>query len=89
MTDRPGEGGPSPERSTPSPLPWDDFGVPHGGHPDPSPTPCRSALDESAELYDAIYVSGGRRGLDVQIAPADLVEVTGAIVADISRSSAS
>ncbi len=44
-----------------------------------------TVLDESAELYDAVYVSAGRRGLDVGIAPADLVEVTGAIVADISR----
>jgi Cys-tRNA(Pro)/Cys-tRNA(Cys) deacylase len=45
----------------------------------------RTVLDETAELYDVVYVSAGRRGLDVAIAPADLVEVTGAIVADISR----
>lgn len=44
-----------------------------------------TVLDESAELWDTVYVSGGRRGLDLEIAPADLVEVTGAIVADISR----
>ena len=44
-----------------------------------------TVLDESAELHDTVFVSGGRRGLDVEIAPADLVEVTGAIVADISR----
>ena len=41
-------------------------------------------VDESVELCDTVYVSGGRRGLDVEIAPADLVEVTGAIVADRS-----
>jgi Cys-tRNA(Pro)/Cys-tRNA(Cys) deacylase len=46
----------------------------------------RTVLDESAELYDAVYVSAGRRGLDMGIAPADLVEATGAITADISRS---
>jgi Cys-tRNA(Pro)/Cys-tRNA(Cys) deacylase len=45
----------------------------------------RTVVDETAELYDVVYVSAGRRGLDVGIAPADLVEVTGAIVADISR----
>jgi Cys-tRNA(Pro)/Cys-tRNA(Cys) deacylase len=45
----------------------------------------RTVVDESAELYDVVYVSAGRRGLDVAIAPADLVAVTGAIVADISR----
>jgi Cys-tRNA(Pro)/Cys-tRNA(Cys) deacylase len=46
----------------------------------------RTVVDETVELWDTVYVSGGRRGLDVEIAPADLVEVTGAIVADISRS---
>jgi Cys-tRNA(Pro)/Cys-tRNA(Cys) deacylase len=45
-----------------------------------------TVLDESAGLWDTVYVSGGRRGLDVGIAPADLAEVTGAILADISRS---
>jgi Cys-tRNA(Pro)/Cys-tRNA(Cys) deacylase len=45
-----------------------------------------TVVDETVELWDTVYVSGGRRGLDVEIAPADLVEVTGAIVADISRS---
>ena len=35
-----------------------------------------TALDETAELYDVIYVSGGRRGLDIGLAPADLVAVT-------------
>jgi Cys-tRNA(Pro)/Cys-tRNA(Cys) deacylase len=45
----------------------------------------RTVVDEIAELYDVVYVSAGRRGLDVAIAPADLVAVTGAIVADISR----
>jgi Cys-tRNA(Pro)/Cys-tRNA(Cys) deacylase len=44
-----------------------------------------TVVDESAQLHDTVFVSGGRRGLDVEIAPADLVEVTGAIVADISR----
>lgn len=45
----------------------------------------RTVADETVELWDTVYVSGGRRGLDVEIAPADLVEVTGAIVADVSR----
>jgi Cys-tRNA(Pro)/Cys-tRNA(Cys) deacylase len=39
-----------------------------------------TVIDETCELYDTIYVSGGRRGLDLGIAPADLVAVTGAIV---------
>ena len=48
-----------------------------------------TVLDESAGLFDTIFVSGGRRGLDVEITPTDLVEVTGAIIADISRASRS
>jgi Cys-tRNA(Pro)/Cys-tRNA(Cys) deacylase len=45
----------------------------------------RTVLDETSMMWDAIYVSGGRRGLDLAIAPADLVEATGAINADVSR----
>ena len=35
--------------------------------------------------HPTVFVSGGRRGLDLEIAPADLVAVTGAIVAPIGR----
>ena len=45
-----------------------------------------TVLDETASAYDTVFVSAGRRGLDLEIAPADLVSVTGAIVAAISRS---
>jgi Cys-tRNA(Pro)/Cys-tRNA(Cys) deacylase len=45
----------------------------------------RTVLDETAELYDTIFVSGGRRGLDIELAPGDLVLVTQAIVADIAK----
>jgi Cys-tRNA(Pro)/Cys-tRNA(Cys) deacylase len=55
-------------------------GISPFGQKRPHPT----VVDETVELWDSVYVSGGRRGLDVEIAPADLVEVTGAIVADIS-----
>ncbi len=44
-----------------------------------------TVVDESAELFDVVYVSGGRRGLDVGLSPADLVRLTGARVADIAR----
>lgn len=44
-----------------------------------------TVVDESAELFDVVYVSGGRRGLDLGLAPSDLVAVTGAAVADIAR----
>jgi Cys-tRNA(Pro)/Cys-tRNA(Cys) deacylase len=42
-------------------------------------------LDESALLFDTVYVSGGRRGLDLELAPADLITVTGATVRAIAR----
>lgn len=40
-------------------------------------------LDETAIEFDEIFVSGGRRGLDIGLAPADLVRVLDAVVADI------
>ena len=44
-----------------------------------------TVVDESADLFDVVYVSGGRRGLDVGLSPTDLVRVTHAVVADIGR----
>lgn len=44
----------------------------------------RTVIDESALLWDNIYVSGGRRGCDIEIAPADLIALADAIVADIA-----
>ena len=46
------------------------------------PTPV--VLDVSAMSHSSILVSAGRRGLDVELAPADLVSVTGARVASIA-----
>jgi Cys-tRNA(Pro)/Cys-tRNA(Cys) deacylase len=43
-------------------------------------------LDESALDSDTVYVSAGKRGLQVQLAPADLVRLTSATVAPIARS---
>jgi Cys-tRNA(Pro)/Cys-tRNA(Cys) deacylase len=44
-----------------------------------------TALDESALGFETVYVSAGRRGLQVELAPADLARVTTAIVAPIGR----
>jgi Cys-tRNA(Pro)/Cys-tRNA(Cys) deacylase len=45
----------------------------------------RTVLDETAELHETVFVSGGRRGLDIELAPDDLVKVTSAVVADVAR----
>lgn len=44
-----------------------------------------TVLDASATGHDVVYVSGGRRGLDLGLAPADLVRLTGATTAPIAR----
>lgn len=44
-----------------------------------------TALDASALAHDTILVSGGRRGFDLEIAPDDLVAITGAVTATIGR----
>ncbi|TAJ16958.1 MAG: Cys-tRNA(Pro) deacylase [Dehalococcoidia bacterium] len=44
-----------------------------------------AVIDESALLLDTIHVSAGRRGLEIALAPDDLVRLTGATVAAIAR----
>ncbi|WP_345529928.1 Cys-tRNA(Pro) deacylase [Nocardioides endophyticus] len=44
-----------------------------------------TVLDRSASEHATIFVSAGRRGLDLEITPDDLVRVTRAIVAPIGR----
>ena len=44
-----------------------------------------TVLDDTAMGYPGVFVSGGRRGLDIGIAPADLVAVCRATVAAIGR----
>jgi Cys-tRNA(Pro)/Cys-tRNA(Cys) deacylase len=44
-----------------------------------------TVVDESALTHETVYVSAGKRGLDVAVAPADLVSVTGATTFAISR----
>ena len=49
--------------------------------------PHRTVLDASALDQPTILVSAGRRGLDLEISPADLVAITGAITGRIGRAS--
>lgn len=45
----------------------------------------RTVLDASADAHPTVFVSGGRRGLDLGLAPDDLARVTGATRAQIAR----
>lgn len=45
-----------------------------------------TVLDESAFDFETVYVSGGRRGFDVELAPDDLLALTGGSRAVIRRS---
>lgn len=42
-----------------------------------------TVVDVRAQTLEVMYVSGGRRGLDVGLAPADLIRLTRAQVADV------
>lgn len=44
-----------------------------------------TAVDTSAQRYATVLVSSGRRGLSIELAPGDLVRLTGAVVSDIAR----
>ena len=44
-----------------------------------------TVVDRSAEGLSRVHVSAGRRGLEIALAPADLLRLTGATLADIAR----
>ena len=44
-----------------------------------------TVVDGSALTHDTVYVSGGRRGLDLGLSPQDLVRLTDATTAPIAR----
>jgi len=44
----------------------------------------RVVVDASAEGFDTVFVSAGRRGLQVELAPADLLAAAGASLAPIA-----
>jgi Cys-tRNA(Pro)/Cys-tRNA(Cys) deacylase len=43
-------------------------------------------VDSSATSYETIFCSAGRRGLEIELAAADLIRLTGAVVAPIGGS---
>lgn len=44
-----------------------------------------TVVDETAQLYETVFVSGGRRGLDIELAPADLLTATRAVYAALAK----
>jgi Cys-tRNA(Pro)/Cys-tRNA(Cys) deacylase len=46
-----------------------------------------TVIDTSAEPLPSMHVSGGRRGLEIELAPADLQRLTRAVFAPIARDS--
>jgi len=44
-----------------------------------------TVLDDSALAHETVFVSGGRRGLDLELTPADLARATSATTAPIRR----
>ena len=47
--------------------------------------PLPTVVDASATDHETVYVSGGRRGLDLGLSPADLIKLTSARTASIAR----
>jgi len=56
-------------------------GISPVGQRRPHPT----VIDQSALTWPTVYVSAGRRGLDLELAPADLIRITEAITAQVGR----
>lgn len=45
----------------------------------------RTFIDSSAEHWPTVYVSGGRRGLEIELCPQRLAEQTGALLTPLAR----
>src|SRR5206468_1891072 len=44
-----------------------------------------TVLDASADVFETIFVSAGRRGLEIELAPDDLARLTVAVVSVIAK----
>ena len=43
----------------------------------------RTFIDETVILHDQVCISGGQRGVQIKIAPKDLIKATDAMVVDL------
>ena len=61
-------------------------GYVHGGcSPIGMKKPFKTFIHETAPTYDRIFVSAGKVGFQIEIAPGDLIAVTGCTAADIAE----
>lgn len=42
-------------------------------------------IHETCQLFDSIFVSAGQRGLQLKINPEDLIQITGAVICDVTE----
>jgi len=47
-----------------------------------------TVVDETAQLFETVFVSGGKRGLDIELAPDDLLRATDGTYAAIAKETA-
>ncbi|ERK70856.1 Cys-tRNA(Pro) deacylase [Leifsonia aquatica] len=47
-----------------------------------------TVVDETAQLFETVFVSGGKRGLDIELAPDDLLRATEGTYAAIAKETA-
>lgn len=45
----------------------------------------KTFIDASAESFDTVYISAGRRGLEIELSPADLAKLTGGQLAPLQQ----
>ncbi|MEH6519142.1 MAG: Cys-tRNA(Pro) deacylase [Halioglobus sp.] len=45
----------------------------------------KTIIDSSAKNYATVYVSAGRRGLEIELSPVDLAQLTNGVIAEICQ----
>jgi Cys-tRNA(Pro)/Cys-tRNA(Cys) deacylase len=59
--------------------------IPGGVSPVAQKKKLKTIIDESAQNFDTIFVSAGRRGLQIELSPLDLARITTAVFKGISK----